>query len=508
MTFNCVVNALWRLSRPFRVAGAAEVPPPRAQASDVERSAAPADRPKSTLVARATRSSDATRRGREGHSLTAAAYVAWACITIVLVPAPGLAADTTPDEDAAPSSVKISGFLDALGAYTYSEPSHWSRAVGRLQLNATGAFSENVKWKLGGRVDVDPVYFSNDFYPDAVQRDQRLRFFHGENYIDVSTGDWNFRFGAQQIVWGEVVGLFFADVVSAHDLREFLLPSFDIIRIPQWAARAEYFKGDSHLELVWIPVPVFDEIGKPGSDFYPAPLPHPLPREIEALFSNPDRPARTIGNGNFGIRANTLIDGWDVAGFYYRSFSTSPTFYQVPGPSPDLPFAFEPRYDRIWQTGATMSKDFEDFVLRAEAVYTNGQGFSVSDPAVSNGVAKRNTFDYIVSFDIPLPHDTRLNLQAFQNKVLGGDSDFEIKRNDYGASVLISSKITSTLEPQLLWIQYAKEGGGLIRPRLNWYPARNTTVGFGVDIFTGPADGFFGQYNHRDRAYAELRYDF
>ena len=63
-----------------------------------------------------------------------------------------------------------------------------------------------------------------------------------------------------------MVGLFFADVVSARDLREYLLPSFDIIRLPQWAARAEYFFGDSKLELVWIPVPTFDNIGKPGSE--------------------------------------------------------------------------------------------------------------------------------------------------------------------------------------------------------------------------------------------------
>jgi hypothetical protein len=127
---------------------------------------------------------------------------------------------------------------------------------------------------------------------------------------------------------------------------------------------------------------------------------------------------------------------------------------------------------------------------------------------VNDGVVKRETFDYIFSLDMPLPHDSHLNLQAFQTNVLGGDSDFVIKRDDWGASVFVSSKVTPTLEPQLLWIQYFKDGGGLVRPRLNWYPARNTTVGFGVDIFTGPSDGFFGRYNNRDRAYAELRYDF
>ena len=48
----------------------------------------------------------------------------------------------------------------------------------------------------------------------------------------------------------------------------------------------------------------------------------------------------------------------------------------------------------------------------------------------------------------------------------------------------------------------------MIRPRLNWYPTPNARVGFGVDIFTGPDDGYFGRYNNRDRVYADFRYNF
>ncbi len=157
----------------------------------------------------------------------------------------------------------VSGFYDFLGAYTYSDPTHWSRAVNRLQLSAQGGGAD-VKWKIGGRFDIDPVYYWSDFYLDEVKKNQRTSAFWRETYLDFSAGGLDFRVGAQNIVWGEVVGLFFADVVSALDLREFLLPSFDIIRKPQWAARAEYFKGDSHVELVWIPFQTFDDIGKPG----------------------------------------------------------------------------------------------------------------------------------------------------------------------------------------------------------------------------------------------------
>ena len=404
---------------------------------------------------------------------------------------------------------RLTGFLDAATAYTYSDPAHWSRGVGRLQLAGQGEIADVMKWKLSGRVDGDIVYATSDFYLDPVKKNQRLDFFWGENYIDFSAGSWDFRLGAQQIVWGEVVGLFVADVVSAHDMREFLLPNFDLIRIPQWAGRAEYTSGDAHVEFVWIPVPAFDQIGKPGADFYPAPLPSPTPAAIAALFQDPDRPATNLSNSNYGVRANTLVGGWDLAAFYYRSFSTQPTFYRVSGGTAGDPPVYQPRYDRIWQAGATVTKDFDDFVMRGETVYTAGQGFSVADFSAAQSVVTRPTLDYILSFEFALPADTRLNVQGFQRVFFnGGANDLALKSDGFGASILLSTKLTNAFEPQILWIQNFKDAGGMVRPRLNWFPAKNTTVGFGVDIFTGPSDGYFGRYNNRDRVYTDVRYNF
>jgi len=404
--------------------------------------------------------------------------------------------------------VKVGGSFDALGAYTYADPSHWSRGVGRLSVTAEGKLPDGAKWKLGGRVDGDIVYATSDFYLDPVKRNQRFSAIWGENYVDFSVGSIDFRLGAQHIIWGEVVGLFVADVVSARDTREFLLPSFDFIRIPQWAARAEFFAGDTHIEGIWIPIPTFDRIGKPGADFYPAPLPSPTSAAVAALFLDPEEPARNLRNSSYGFRANTLAAGWDVAAFYYRSFSSQPTFYRIQTGQPDDPFVFQPRFDRIWQAGGTVTKDFGDFVLRAEGVYSHGLGYSVTSLSVPDGVVLRPTLDYIFSFEFPLPSDTRLNLQVFQRVFYGSSNDIVVDSDGVGASVFLSTKLTPSWEPQILWVQNFKDGGGMIRPRLNWYAQKNTTVGFGVDIFTGPSNGFFGRYNNRDRGYAEVRFDF
>ncbi len=159
-----------------------------------------------------------------------------------------------------------------------------------------------------------------------------------------------------------------------------------------------------------------------------------------------------------------------------------------------------------------MSKDFGEVVLRGEAVYTKGRGHAVADLTAAQSVVERATLDYIVSLDFSLPSmpaDTRLNVQGFQRVYFDGcGGDLAIRDDGFGASILLSTKLTSTLEPQILWIQNFKDGGGLVRPRLNWYAAKNATVGVGLDIFTGSSDGFFGRYGNRDRLYAEVRYDF
>ncbi len=423
-----------------------------------------------------------------------------AALSLACLCGPLAAAEKDAAED---DETRLRGFIAQTIAYTTADPDHWSRGVTRLQLSAEGKAGV-AKWRIGGRADVDPVINSTGFYLEGVRRDQGADFFWRETYLDFSAGDWEVRLGAQNVVWGEVVGLFFADVVSARDLREFVLPGFDIIRKPQWAARGEYFFGDSKLELVWIPVPTFDDIGKPGSDFYPLPLPSPTPQSVADRFRDPLQPDRKVSNSNYGVRFGTLVDGWDLSAFYYRSFATAPTFYRTAAG------IFEPSYDRIWQVGATMSKDLGSAVLRGEAVYANGQNFAAIDPTAPRGVVQRDTLDWIVSAEMPFESvDGRVNVQLFSRHYFGGSADpVAIDTGSFGASLLVSAKVTPEIEPSLQWFQGFGGAGSMVRPRLNWYAARNLVVAVGGDIFSGDSRGLFGRYGNRDRAYLEMRYDF
>jgi hypothetical protein len=397
----------------------------------------------------------------------------------------------------------IKGFVQFEAARTTASSDHWSKLRTRAELSSAGKLGHGLKWKLGARFDYDFVYSIDDFYPADVEKNQRYNIELRENYLDYSAGDWDFRLGKQNVIWGEMVGLFFADVVSARDLREFILPEFDQMRTPQWAARAEYFANDFHAELLWIPVASYDNIGKPGAEFYPF---QPVPTGFSARYLAEKRPERDAGNMNYGLRLSTLKNGWDISGFYYRSTDISPTFYrQFESPST---FVYQARHDRIHQYGATVSKDFGDVIFNAEGVYTRGRNFTSLDFSDTDGVVRQNTLDWAAGLDFTLPAETRFNVQIFQRQFTNHDSNIIPDKHENGYSLLLNNKFFTNWEAQALLISSLNRSDWLFRPRLSWNFERNWRWILGADVFHGSQLGMFGRYDAMDRIYSEIRYSF
>ena len=412
--------------------------------------------------------------------------------------------DTSKAEADKPSESGWRGFVQGEVARSYRDPAHWSKARVRLELNRKGQFSEQVKWTIGGRFDYDAAYDRSSFYPAAVRENQRFRFALRENYLDINAGDWELRLGRQHVVWGEMVGLFFADVVSAKDLREFILPELDQLRIPQWAVRAEYFKNDNKVELLWIPAPSFNEIGKPGAEFYSYPIPGPG----GIAFQGEHRPARKLENSNYGLRLSTLTKGWDVSGFYYHSVDAAQTYYRQVIPLPSPVFVYQARHDKINQFGGTVANDLGGTVLKAEAVYTNGRKYNVTRIGPLDGLVEQGTLDYAVGLDFNLPAETRLNVQFYQRIYTNHDPDTLQSKRESGVTLLVNTKVGHNVEAQALLIHSLNRSDWMFRPKISWGFERNWRFAVGADIFGGPPTGLFGQYRNNDRVYSELRYSF
>lgn len=404
-----------------------------------------------------------------------------------------------------PASPKpsVTGFFQNDLAYTYAGNKHWSRFNNTLDLAAQGRTEGGLGWKLGGRVSYDPVYDLGNHYPGAVRENQRFEGMIREAYVDTSAGDWEFRLGRQHIVWGEMVGLFFADVISAKDMRQFILPDFDMIRIPQWTARAEYFQGDFHAEGVWIPYMTYDDIGKPGAEFYPF-NPTPVPG-FQTVIAAEDKPTK-LNDGAYGLRLSYLKGGWDASGFYYTTNDPAAAFSRTISGSTII---YQPIHQRIHQIGATLGKDLGPVVLKAEAIYTKDKLFNTTDASDADGLVKQNMFDYVVGLEWSFPQETRFNLQAFQRRFLNHDAKIVPDRTESGFSVLFSTQaLHPKLEPELLLVHSLNRNDWLAQFKITWKADGNWRLATGVDVFHGPPTGLFGQYDERDRVYTEVRYSF
>ena len=405
-----------------------------------------------------------------------------------------------------PWDLKISGHAQTAAAYTFAAPDHWSKIKNTLHLAVERALSTDINLKVSGRFSYDGAYDVSNFYPERVRRDQRFDGMFHETYLDMGFNDLSLRLGRQNIVWGEVIGLFFADVVTAKDLREFLVPEFDYIRIPQWAARAEYFTGDFKLEGIWIPYMSYDRIGKPGAEFYPFAIPPPPGFRLNVRS---ERTPHRLEDSSFGLRASYLLNGWDLSGFYYGSMDTNPTFFRSTVLAPTPTVRIRPDHERIHQAGLTMSKDIGSFVLKSEAIYTWDRYFEVTNASDSNGVVRQNFLDYILSAEIPLPMESRINLQFFQRIFTSHDKDIIPRKVETGASVFASTKLLDgKVEPELLTIHSLNRLDYMTRFKVNWYFAENWRFVAGTAIFGGKQLGFFGRFDNRDRVFTELRYSF
>ena len=406
---------------------------------------------------------------------------------------------------AQPKSVRptLTGFYQNDLAYTYAGDKHVSRFNNTLDLSGQGRTAGGMGWKLGGRVYYDPIYDLTDHYLGAVRRDQRFEAMIREAYVDLAAGDWDFRLGRQHVVWGEMVGLFFADVVSAKDLRQLVLPDFDMIRIPQWAARAEYFSGDFHAEGVWIPYMTYDDIGKPGAEFYPF-NPPAIPG-FQTIFAKEKKPTG-LSNAAYGARLSWLKNGWDVSGFYYTANDPAAAFSRQASLTT---ITYQPIHGRIHQFAATLGKDLGPVVLKAEAIYTRDKLLNTLDPLDIDGLVKQDLLDYIVGLEWSFPQETRFNVQFFQRWFPDHNAGIVPDRTESGVSLLLSTQaLHPQLEPEMLLVRSLNRNDWSAQIKLTWKLDGHWRLATGVDIFEGPETGLFGAFDDKDRVYTEVRYIF
>ncbi|MCB9758075.1 MAG: hypothetical protein H6753_06610 [Candidatus Omnitrophica bacterium] len=401
--------------------------------------------------------------------------------------------------------IEIHGSLQNQTALQIYQPNRANKIANQFYLSGAGVVSPSIKYFVSGRFKYDSVYANSDHYSDSVESDQKAELELRDTYVDYSTGDWDFRLGKQQVVWGEAVGLFYADVVNARDLREYILPDFEFIRIPEWGLSSEYTKNDFHSQLVVLPGVEFDKTGLATSNFA---FPLPLPDSPTLLaLQDPKEPKYGFDNSKIGARFSYLFNGLDLGAFYLRSWTSLPVMYRTINAGV---YNFNPDYQRQNIFGMTFSKEINDYVCKGEAVYYPDAYFSVIDPTDLDGVKQSGYVDYLLGVDHTYFDRWDVNVQLTQRWIMDYDKTFWRQEElTNGFSIRLSRPwLNRKFTTEILAIANLSTPDFLYRPKVVYNAASNLQITLGADIFSGDSTGSFGYFRNQSRWYSEATYKF
>ncbi len=401
--------------------------------------------------------------------------------------------------------MEIHGRLQNHTALQVYQPGRATKLETQLYLSAAGEVTPALKYFVSGRYKYDPVFDMSSHYSDSVKSDEKSELELRDTYVDYSWGDVDLRLGKQQVVWGEAVGLFYADVVNAKDLREYILPDFEFIRIPEWGVSGEYSKNNFHSQLILLPGVEFDKTGLATSNFV---FPLPLPNNVTPFtIPDPQEPKFGLDNSKAGGRLSYLFNGLDLGAFFLHSWTSLPVMYRTINAGV---YDFHPDYKRQNIFGGTFTKEINDYVCKGEAVYYPEAYFSVIDPSDTDGVKRSGYLDYLLGVDHVFFDRWDVNVQLTQRWIMDFDKTFwQQEKFSNGFSVRLSHDwISKKLTTEILAIVNFNGPDYLYRPKISYSVTNSLKVGLGADIFAGDRLGQFGYFRNQSRWYTEVAYKF
>ncbi len=337
--------------------------------------------------------------------------------------------------------------------------------------------------------------------------DFRLR----EIYLDLYFDNFDIRLGKQQIVWGKADGVFITDIVSPLNLTEFLLPDFDEIRIGVYAAKIDYYFGNSALELIWKPIIAGNELPGPGSIWYKPPE-FPVPPTFDYSKEN-IKP--TLANSEVYLKyslSSSAID-FDLMGAYTwdatPSMYTEKEFQMDSMGNPVLSgLLITPEHHRLYVAGGSFSSTLKSFVIRGEAAYYNGKYFQTADPMANGTLTQKNYLHYVVGLDYAVGH-LKLSTQFIQKYIL--DYNDFIEEKEFGNTMTFLARydaMRETLHLELFSYVGLNYGDALIRPKVTYDFSDSFNILLGANIFVGDERGMFGRYDDNSMIYTKIKYNF
>jgi hypothetical protein len=363
-------------------------------------------------------------------------------------------------------------------------------------------YKKNWSAVIGGRAYAEGAFATNDGrYNAPVRKNESLDLIPGEIYLQYREGPFRLRVGNQNVVWGEAFGAYYADIVNPKDMREFALGDVANWRLPIPMVNATTFVGDSSFQAIYIPQPFFNKMPSIGNDFA---LPYAtlFPGANVTLSDSRTLPLQ-FENGEVGLRATTLVSGFDLGAFVFSYHDRFPAYaMKVTNPAP-LSLELTGQHPRLLSYGVTGSKSLNQVVLRWELLHTRDRRFD----AIQNGL-------YVNRPSNESTGVLGLDYNGFENYRVGFQfSKIYRSENIIGALTrqnrnLINFHLNATLWKSpvvdVIFNYVPDDGSTLTELRLTVPASHQFEITLGTDLFTGSPQSQFGIFHAGSRGFVQL----
>ncbi len=358
-----------------------------------------------------------------------------------------------------------------------------------LELEKTGM-------DMGFRVNPYVYHYTNEELDYGVR----------EAYIDLYFDKMDIRLGKQKIIWGKADGVFITDVISPKDLREFLLPEFEEIRMGITALKLDYYMGNNSFELVWTPEFVPSHYPDKESIWFP----NMFPTGVEVDQSNKDiKPS--IENSEVFAKYSMLSSTFDLELMGGYMWDNDPAMHQERFMSqgsmmPDS-IVLQPEHHRLTLAGGSFSTEISGVVVRGEGAFYKDKYFADNNLNNPDGTLKKDYAHYLVGFDF-LIGGVNFSAQFIQEAVFNHEETMQQDEFENTMTFLAREDFLRDKLALEFFMYYGfKNNDALIRPKATYEVGSGVNLIAGANLFTG-TEGRFGQYNQNDMVYFKLKYDF
>ncbi|WP_039912638.1 DUF1302 family protein [Cellvibrio mixtus] len=348
--------------------------------------------------------------------------------------------------------------------------------------------------------------YAND-YSEAARDDYEWSADWRELYIAKDVNQWNISLGMQQVVWGKADNLRVLDQVNPLDYRDFVLPDLNDYRKPLWMAKGEGYVGDWSVQTFYIPWFEPNDQATPGSEYEFIAID---PELLQSFTLLPEKkPAHTVDNGEAGVQIARSFSGLDINFSIFHTWDDNPVYRQqyAIDASGEFIAELQPEYHRQLHLGVAAAYSLANgFVLRTEWLVIPDSVYMLNVADINGGLIEETTVNALLGLDYSW-RDWLFSMQANDRYIDNWTNEFASAEHQPLVTFSATGQsFSGRLESRIAIARFTDESNDqLLQIRTSWRPDDYWAYTLGADYFSGPAQGTFGQFAHKDRVWIKVQ---